>query len=86
MGQIASRNHGSNSWIKFAGQICRSNAANPRAAAGKPMRMHGHAYGQPENSLEQTAKRQRKTPRGEAWGLLDWRYAIMLFPRLSISS
>ena len=86
VGQIAGRIHGSNSlvelldqigrsnsWIKFLGQICWSNAANPWPAAGEPRRMHGRAYGQPENGLGRARKRQRKTPRVAAWGLVGWR-------------
>lgn len=105
-GQIASRNHGSNCWVKllvesvrriagsnrsvkFLDQIprsncwvklpcnarryirnarryikcTRSNAANPWLAAGKPRRMHEHAYGQAENGLGWAGKGQRKRPR-----------------------
>ena len=45
----------------------QSNAGNPWPAAGKPRRTHGLAYGQPENGLGRAGKRQRKSPRSEAW-------------------
>jgi len=73
LGQIASRNHGSNSWVKLTDQILWSNAANPWPAAGQPRRTHGHAHGQPENAQGWAGKGQRKTPRCDAWGLVGWR-------------
>jgi len=52
----------------------QSNAANPRPPACQPRRTHGRAYGWAENGLGWAGKRQRKSPRGETWGLacLAW--------------
>jgi len=87
LGQIA----GSNLLVKLLGHVTSgvtsvtshvtqthaSNAANPRPAAGQPRRMHGRAYGQPENGLGWAVKGQRKTPRCDAWGLVNWIVSVL---------
>jgi len=87
LGQIA----GSNLLVKLLGHVTSgvtsvtshvtqthaSNAANPQPAAGQPRRMHGRAYGQPENGLGWAVKGQRKTPRCDAWGLVNWIVSVL---------